>query len=85
LQGSYVGNRQDADEGESASEVLVAVPSADRDQPIPFRRLAIQLAALGKVKCEFVLKKLEDLPQIYEDMHQGRMVSVDHAGSAQNM
>lgn len=49
LIGSYVGNRQDADE-------------------------AIQLAALGKVKCEFVLKKLEDLPQIYEDMHQGRMV-----------
>ena len=44
-----------------------------------FRPSAIQLAALGKVKCEFVLKKLEDLPQIYDDMHQGRMVRFDHA------
>jgi hypothetical protein len=38
--------------------------------------LAIQLAALGKVRCEFVTKELKDLPQIYEDMHTGKMASL---------
>jgi propanol-preferring alcohol dehydrogenase len=49
IKGSYVGNRQDAQE-------------------------ALNIAARGKVKCHFVVKKLSDLKDVYEGLEQGTVV-----------
>jgi len=49
IKGSYVGNRQDAQE-------------------------ALDIAARGKVKCHFVVKKLSDLKDVYEGLEQGTVV-----------
>lgn len=46
--GSYVGNRQDAQE-------------------------ALEIAARGKVKAIYKTMGLNDLPQVYDDMHHGKI------------
>jgi propanol-preferring alcohol dehydrogenase len=46
--GSYVGNRQDAQE-------------------------ALDIAARGKVKCYYQTLPLSQLPQVYDDMHHGKI------------
>jgi propanol-preferring alcohol dehydrogenase len=46
IKGSYVGNRQDAQE-------------------------ALEIAARGKVKCHYVMKRLSDLKDVYEGLEEG--------------
>ncbi|KAH8929043.1 GroES-like protein [Atractiella rhizophila] len=48
LVGSYVGNRQDAEE-------------------------ALDLAAAGRVKCLYKVLPLSELPNVYKDMHDGKV------------
>jgi propanol-preferring alcohol dehydrogenase len=69
LVGSYVGNRQDAHEGEFEAARLAR--QAHNNRPT----LALVLANMknGKVKCHYVTRPLDDLPAIYEEMASGKL------------